>query len=165
MKQILGAAAVAVLASATVAQSSVVFAFNESGSDLVGVLSGTLDLTGAAVSQPGLADTVFDAFLRPNEAFLVAGGGTFDFIGYEISGPSAIGSGLQANGSYTGDLFTIDGLTLDLRLDQSFTGGALSGTLTLPGTTIADLGLTGDTFVWTLTNDETVTVTFGLGPG
>ena len=55
-------------------QASVIFVFNEVGSDLVGNLSGTLDLTGASISQPA-SNSSFSAYLRPNEAFLVGGPG------------------------------------------------------------------------------------------
>jgi hypothetical protein len=144
----------------SVSQASVIFVFSEVGSDLVGNLSGTLDLTGATVSQPA-SNSNFDAFLRSNEAFLVAGpGANAEFIGYSVSGATSFGSSDTILASYTGDLFTLDGLFGDLRLSTSFLGGALSGTMTLANTAISDLGLTGNNFIYSLSNGETVTISF-----
>jgi hypothetical protein len=152
-------AVMALTAWTGVSQAGVIFSYTEVGSDLVGNLSGTLDLTGAATTQT-MGTDAFDQFLRPNEAFLVGGGGTFDYVGYSITGPASFGSSGTFLGIYTGDLFVIDGFYGDLRLSSGFTVGALSGTMTLANTAISDLGLTGDNFVYLLSNGETATVTF-----
>ncbi|MEM0943307.1 MAG: VPLPA-CTERM sorting domain-containing protein [Pseudomonadota bacterium] len=161
MKQTLGALAL-LLASATTAQSAAVFAFNEDGSDLVGVLSGTLDLTGATINQGALSAPVVP-FLDAREAVVVGGpGDRAVFISYDLAGPSSFGSGNIATGTYVGDLFALDSLFGVLQLSDTFTGGSLSGTLRVPDVSLADLGLTGTEFTFSLTNAETVTVTFGV---
>ncbi len=161
MKMVL-AAALGVAMCAGAANAAAVFAFTETGGDVVGQLSGSLDLTGATSTVPtGLSG---NDFIVPSDAFIVATDDpSQDSEGYRIVGPSAFGSGGQTNGSYSGDNILLAGVSQTLYLSPGYTSGeALSGTLTFSGETLASLGVVPGAYVYSLPSD-TLTVTFEAG--
>lgn len=155
------------------AGAAVLLDFQLVGGDLVGTLSGSLDLTGAtgvSLGVPGSGDTGSGVVAN------VAGvgmSGTADTgvsasldIWNTTSGPTSFGSsnGFFATGD-SGDVFSVDGASGVIGVAQGYTSGtSLSGTMTVHGsspiTSFASIGINEGTYVYTLPND-TVTVQFG----
>jgi hypothetical protein len=147
------------------AQAAVLFAFEETGGNVVGTLSGELDLAGAAsLGTAFLADV--PGLLFPPEAGLVlspAGSGEISET-YAIDAPGSFGGGpVSIATSAAGSLFTLVGAfggNASLGLPEGYAGEALAGTITFAGASFASLGIAPGEYVYTLPND-TVTLRFG----
>lgn len=158
-----GALAVLLAFGAENAQSSVLYAFEETGSGVVGAFSGTVDLTDADLIAGGsIGDSIQ---IAPKVAELVNIAGFVD--AYAISGPSSFGSesatGAVATSATSADgpLFGLSGIASELYLPRGYTSGdPLSGGLTFAGANFAGLGITSGVYVFSLPND-TVTLRFG----
>jgi len=144
------------------ASASLVFSFVESGGNVIGTLSGTLNLAGMSAIGSG---TNNPNGIIPDLAIISSWAGSFD--AYAVVGPTSFGTGssyayINAT-SQTGSTFILEGAFGEAMLPSSYTGGALSATLTFDGATFASLGITPDTYVYTLPND-TITVQFSPTP-
>ena len=152
---------IALFAVAGSASASVMFVFTQSGGNVVGTLSGSLDVTGLSFSNStdGTSAIIpFGAVIQsgPNSAPTSVAANAF--TGPQSFGP---GGGTLATSS-TGSAFALNPLPVHtLSLPQSYTSGtALSGTITFAGTTFAGLGIIPGAYTFTLPHD-TITFTFG----
>lgn len=155
------AGALSFLVCATSAQAAAVMSFQQVGADVVGTLSGSLDLSGMTAS-PGYTSNSFG--VNPQDGLFGTGAVGSAQTGYldQISGPVSFGSGGAAGSSTSGDAVFLWGAGNDLWLPAAYaSGSALSGLLTFSGTTLAGLGLTLGDHVYTLTSRDTLTVRIG----
>jgi len=147
-------------AFATKADAAVLIAAQQTGGNVVFSYSGSLNTTGLGLNVFPLPDSqhriipatgVLNNFSSP---YLRSRNGV-------LSGPTSFGTGAQTNAnSYTGDSFSLNPTGGSVVLPSGYTSGsALSGSVTFDSTTLAGLGVTPGTYVWTLTNGDTITVT------
>ncbi len=163
------AAALALFLSAaawTPSYSAVTITAVETGSDVVFTYSGSIDLTNLGSPSP---------FNNLNSA-IVPSAGQFQSIGSTNSpngnyytatftGDAAFGSGFGVSAdSSTGDKFGfLKGSNL-IALDASYNSNdALNGTITYTGKTFSSLGVTAGTYVYTMTEDNSNTITMNIG--
>jgi hypothetical protein len=157
IRHFLAAAALALGLSQPVSGAAL-YAFTETGGDVVGILSGqidTSDLSPEFVPKFGIG-------VSPNIPALFSGpdGDIVRFRSVFITAPlfGTLRTALAT--SSTGDIFVLDRLLLGL--PAAYTSSApLTGSLTFANATFASLGITPGEYVYTLTNDDTVTLRFG----
>ncbi|MCQ8185882.1 PEP-CTERM sorting domain-containing protein [Parvularcula maris] len=131
--------------------------FTEEGGNTIAELSGTLDLTG--VTDQGLFASANTGFVDMNNARVGFGGAGENQRLYSAVGPSVFGTGGNIDAdSVSGDIIFLLGATDSLWLPADFTGGELSGTMTFLGVALEAFGFTDDSYVYTLTNGDTLTV-------
>ena len=155
------------------AHAAAIFAFSETGGDVVGVLSGRIrtdDLT--AVDGPTLR-TAFgvNAFFSQ----LVAGETRQpDFVLYAwLTAPTSFGPGVHGGPNVPPSFASASestGLDLTVRNDQGRPGlflprdyvsnAAMVGGMTFRGQTFASIGVTPGEYVYTLMNGDTMTLRF-----
>lgn len=158
IKTTVAAGALALSLMAGSASATVLFAFEETGGNVVGTFSGSLDLTDAVAA--GSESLV--GGLDPSRA-VAALAGVVD--SYLALGPTDFGPGLLALGMAAGDAIWLVGegsIDANARIGVPSgyaSGGALAGTLMFPGESFASLGVTPGAYVYSLPND-TVTVHF-----
>jgi hypothetical protein len=145
-----GLVALALALSAGPARAGLVFTLKEVGPDVILVGSGTANTAGLTNSggwggQP-LAGPRFAAIYMASPP-----GGWGDYYS-DISGPSNFGLGsitvgVSASGS---DAFGIEGANGNLMLPSGYvSNSSLSATVTFAGKSLADLGATRGTYIWT----------------
>ena len=142
------------------ASASVLFSFDESGGNVVGTLSGSLDLTGATSSATSVSSS---NEIWPFRAIVVSGIASASSLdGYTVTGPYAFGSNLiTLASSSTGSAFFLSPYFNIVGLPQGYSSGAdLSGTLSFAGATFASLDITPGDYVYTLPHDS-ITLRFG----
>lgn len=161
MKQVITGLA-ALLVGVTSAQAAAIMSFQQVGSDVVGTLSGSLDLSGMTAS-PGY----FSVF-----AGIQANGGIFSTgtvgslqTGYldQMVGPANFGGGGSVTASSTtGDAVFWWGSGNDFWVPNTYvSGGALAATVTFTNQTLAGLGATVGDYVYTLRSEDTMTLRIG----
>lgn len=163
IKSAIAAGALCLSLAAAGAQAAVLWSFEETGDDVVGTLSGSLDLTGAEFLG---SESVAGSSIGPGIGWVVSMPGIYtSFATYTVSGPPDFGSGVTtADGVSVGDPFLIyDHFALVGVADGYTSGSALNGTLTFAGSTFASLGIDPGSYIWSLPND-TVTLRFGPAP-
>jgi len=152
-------------AAAAPAHSALLWEFSETGTGVVGTVSGTLDLTNAFS---------FGTFSQVGIAGMASAGGQLaaettsgiSTIGYGISGPAAFGSGsatLATSISTNFDMF-LDGPNT-LWVEDGYAGEAFTGNMLFSGATFSSLGVSAGDFVYSLLNVQgapvdTLTVRF-----
>jgi hypothetical protein len=144
------------------ASASVLWSFQEIGGNVVGTLSGSLDITDAdLLGQP----TSGGSLIYPLVGGIFAANLSSPLDQYSIAGPSGFGGGLTTYpDSITGSAFGLDGALVSVYVPRDYSSGtALSGTMIFESKTLADLGVVPvpGTYVWTLPHD-TITVKFGV---
>jgi hypothetical protein len=152
------AALSAVVFGASAAPAAVLFAFEEVGGNVVGTLSGSLDLTGLFFTNTQF----LGSGITPISAVAAIDGGGAQVSAFSgISGPSSFGSGGLALGdSSSGSAFRIDGSLGEVSVATTYASlTPLSGTLTFLGKSFASLGITAGTYVYTAPSD-TITLRF-----
>lgn len=160
------------LLSFSSAQAAFVFDLVDSGGNLVLSGSGTIDLTGLhpTTSQHfGSSVAYVGATISPYKSEVRMGiyrpFQPVHFYG-DISGPASFGIGLGPLGaaiSGSGDSFGIVGGS-EIYVPQGYVSGTyLSGSTTWFDRTIAHIGATPGTYVWSLPND-TITLNVGVVP-
>jgi hypothetical protein len=133
------------------AEASGVIDITQVGANVVATGSGAFDLTD--LGPPSLV--LFSPVLDPATAFVSVGGSSFQFVhAYQgVTGPASFGTGgLEHPTSESGDIFGVVGGATppELFVPRDYvSGSALSGSATYDGTTIAALGLTPGTYVYT----------------
>jgi PEP-CTERM motif len=156
--------------SASVAKSAVVISFEEVSGNVVGLLSGSVDLTGAASDGVGTASATA-AFVFPSlgavdtQAFTDGVSLTL----YQLSGPTTFGpGGISTANSSSAPLLDVVGAHTggrnngDLILPTAYISGTeLTGVITFDGQTFASLQMTPGEYIWSLSNEDTVTLTIG----
>lgn len=157
---------VVILAGSAGARASAIFTFVQSGGDVVGTLSGSLNLSGASAGEttPSYAPRIDPsiAYINASPTPCCSNVGT-EYQG--VTGPSSFGSNVADYGTATGSgPFEVGGNILIVPATY-VNGAALDNTLTLVGT-FQSLGLTLGTYVFTVpgATDGTVTVKFDNTP-
>lgn len=152
----LAAGALALSLSAGAAQSAVLFAFEETGGNVVGTLSGSLDLTGASYLRTA---SVGSGIVSSRGEVAIEG----NVYMYAATGPAPFGSAFTPTfGTGVGSPFFVQGVPgrIGVGVSTVYTSGsALSGTLTFLTASFLSLGITPGEYVYTLPND-TVTLRF-----
>ncbi|UWQ22746.1 VPLPA-CTERM sorting domain-containing protein [Jannaschia sp. W003] len=148
--------------SAGAANAAVLWDFQETGGDVVGIFAGSLDLSGAG--SAGAGGLPFDLF-SASDAAAIQSDSTGSFDTYEFdAAPANFGTdGLTLATSGTGDAFAVLGANSgnEVGVPTGYASGqALAGTLTFANQTFAALGVTPGSYVFSLPND-TITVRFG----
>ncbi len=93
---------------------------------------------------------------------LIGTPGGYDYAYSGFTGPASLGTGgTTAASSGTGDLFGIDDLVL--YVPEGYAGLSLTGSSTFDNTTIAALGFTTGTYVFTWPDPGSVTVNVSAG--
>ena len=174
----LAIAGVVSIAIPNTTQAGLTFDLQEVGSDVVltFVSGGSINLTGLSYSlttssSSGLVTSSSSGLVFPSMSFeaFTAGSGSFDF--WEdgsggITGPSNFGTGLafwvgDSNTGGTVGFFANPGNNVSLYLPNFYTSGSLinsTSTTTFLGQSLSTLGATVGTYVWTLTNTDTITL-------
>jgi hypothetical protein len=148
---------------ATESPAAVLFAFEETGGNVVGTLSGSLNLIGNApwgqfggVSQVVPSSGFLGSSLSPISANTDA---------YTATGPQGFGSGGLTRGLGFGDPFMITSLpgTRFIGVPNGYaSGSALSGSLVFQEASFATLGVDPGSYVYRLEGSpDTVTLRFG----
>ena len=151
-------------AYATPARAAAIMSFDQVGTDVVGTLSGSLDLTG--MTADALPSTFVGAGVEPNLAgFSIGTVGDPQTHYTQVTGPTSFGSGGYTgadNSSATDFAVYGGGPTTGLWVPVGYTSGnPLSGTLLFSNATFSSLGLTPGTYLYTLGSGDTVTVQIG----
>ena len=121
--------------------------FRQDGDNVVTMVSGAIDLTGLTFAFPAIGGT---PEMQPSIAYALVGFGNFDVYS-GISGPSSFGSDvITFSSSSAGDPFAVEGIVGYLWLPSGYISGTeLSGSATYNDATLASLGLTPGTYVYT----------------
>jgi hypothetical protein len=141
------------LLSVRPAQAGYTVTLQQVGPDVVATGSGAIDLRGLSSVD---RTAVGGSFIRANDGTIETGGGPVFFSGVDRywgpSGPTSFGSGSFTTfaSSYSGDRVGMHGgFTRNLTVPRYYVSGtALSDTATYSGTTLATLGVTPGTYVW-----------------
>ena len=136
--------------------------FTESGGNVIGTISGSLDLTGDRVlSTFGLGS---NAFVESNATVYSV---TSPVVGneYFASGPGSFGNNLTVANSTTINVpFALFGLGRAFFTPASTDKLILTGELTFLGQTFASMDLIAGSYVYTFDNGQTFTVDIGQTP-
>jgi hypothetical protein len=129
------------------AQAAFVMTIQEVGSDVDVFGSGSINLTAlTGVGSSGSAGAIIPVF-----ATIVSGSGAADV--YEgLSGPTSFGSGTGADpaSSTSGQAVGIGDAALDFFVPSGYVSGtSISSAMAFSGQTLASLGATPGTYVWT----------------
>ena len=145
------------------ARSAALLQFEEVGGDVVGSLSGSLNVTG--LPQASCLCT-FPAFLTPALGFVITSSFSDLERQYPVTGPSSVGPGTipELASSTTASLVDLDGSDHFLGLPATYFGGPLTGAVTFAGQTFGTLGLQRGDYVYSLSNGDTYTVSVGGTP-
>lgn len=143
--------------------AALVYQLSEVGSDVVLTLAsgGSLDLNGLNYA----ATNTGSGGLNPSVAEFVVGSGSLDLYIGLASGPATIGSGTSVPASLTSGLafgFTaITGGYFGVGVTAGYVSGSTIQTIstsTFSSATLSSLGVTAGTYVWTLANNDTITL-------
>ncbi|MFM1842815.1 MAG: hypothetical protein RLZZ490_1552 [Cyanobacteriota bacterium] len=148
------------------AQAAITITGQQVGTDFIFSYTGSIDLSGTALFSAGLT---FPSSFIANPA----DGGIYNFIGTGsfsayldtfVNQPSSFGTNtLQVDAdSATGSTFLIQGAGFPDAFgvpDGYVSGDPISGSATYNNATAASLGLTPGTYVWELSNGDTITQT------
>lgn len=161
--KLLAATAAIAIASlcATAASAAVTITIQQSGTNVVTNLSGSLNLTGA--SSLGTASLV--SGINSGLAVYTAVQGNGEDFQVGLTGPADFGSPISAlstTSNFAGDVFRIFGDFGRVTVPLNYTSGsALSATSTYFNTTLASLGLQVGSYVYISPSD---TITVNVGP-
>jgi len=160
----LAAGAFSLLVCVSSVQAAATMSFQQVGAEVVGTLSGSLDLTGMTKS-PGYVSQG-DGFVLPEFGYFSTGAKLSLQDGYfdQMSGPSSWGPGVGGTLAdiSSGDAVYFAGAANDFWLPKGYASGdALSATLTFLLTDFAALGAISGNYIYTLTSGDTLTVNIG----
>ena len=155
-RSIAAAAALSLLAQA--ATASITIGVSETGGDTVFSLSGSIDTDslGAANFYTSTPPSNISGFNR--QVLVDPSPETPAAYWWLASSPLVFANIGYTEGVGTGDFFGITASSIILA-SSYVSGTALSSTLTFGGRSFSDLGLIDGTYVWSLSNQETVTMT------
>ena len=166
-KLLAGTTALTIVVAAGRAEASVVFDITQVGSNVVITGSGTLDLTGLTYNFSTYAPTEVVPSL--NTVLIGPAGGAVDvWSGFTSSSATLGPGGTTLASSGTGETFGINDMALDV--PGGYTSGeSLFGSSTFDNTTIASLGFTPGTYVFSWDSsgvgapveDDSITVQVG----
>lgn len=163
MLRISALATVAVLSLAPAADAAAIFAFEEVGNDVIGTLSGSIDLTGL-VAGPGSfggaymypsagALSLAPTTPRPNAQVHAVTGPTGYGPRDSILYPTSYSAGTPIALAFEATLFFLS--------DDYQSGSPLSGEMFFADSSFALMGVTPGDHVWTFGNQDTFTLRFG----
>jgi hypothetical protein len=167
LKLLAATTALTMVVAAGRAEASVVIDITQVGSNVVITGSGTLDLVGLTYDFSTCPPT--EVVPLDNTVLIGTYAGAVDVYSGITTSPGSLGSGgTTAASSGSGDTFGIDDMTLDVPAGY-VSGGALSGSSTFDSTTIASLGFTPGTYVFSWNSsgvgaavaDDSITVEVG----
>ena len=157
---LLAAAALCSAMWARDAPAAVLWSFEETGGGVVGMFSGSLDLTGA--TRAGISN-VSQSQMTPTIATIFSGADfTLEVDLYELDGPVSFGTGSTTlASSVSGSSLIISGSAGLVGVPIGYlSGNPLGGQITFAGATFASLGVTPGEYVYSLPEDR-VTLRFG----
>jgi len=130
-----------------IVKAGIIVDISEVGGDVVATGSGSINLTGLS----GPVGNNLGAIAIPDKGGIGLGSGSQNRRTVSsLVGPASFGTGSNTAGVGTGDAFGFFKALDRIYLPFSYSSGApLSGTTTWTGTTIAALGMTPGTHVWT----------------
>lgn len=133
----------------------------EIGSDVVFSASGSIDLTGVSIF--GTNPSGWTEAVRASDAVFSVGLSNTAITAYDLSGGSAsIGSGgyFSDTSSTAGASIFVAGDDQYFAVPDSYVSGSsiASGTTTYASHTLDTLGITPGTYVWTVSNGDTITL-------
>lgn len=151
---------VAALASAVLlssaANAAVQISIQEVGSDVVATTSGSLNLAGLNYVLTGNNT----AFLDPSLGYFFSRAASYD-IYTTLTGPTGFGTSVTTSGTGTGNAFAFSRIFGGVGVPAGYSSGSLlSGTTTFGSQTLATMGATPGSYVFTVPND-TITVQVG----
>lgn len=155
------AGTLSLIVCASSAQAAATMSFQEVGGNVVGTLSGSLNLSGMTFTSGWISNAIG---VSPVEGLFGTGaiGSMQDGYLDQIAGGAWGPGGVILASSTTGDAVFMDGAGDDLWLPTGYvSGSALSGTLTFVGASFASLGATPGNHVYTLSSGDTLTVSVG----
>lgn len=136
---------------ATACQAAVVIDITEQGGNVVATASGTLNLSGLSTGGSGTQP----AFMSPSTGILMLGspsGNSFDVYTGLLTPPNngVFGTGGSTiTSTHSGDFLGLIGVNSSLRVPLGYVSGtAISSTTTWNSTTLATLGVTQGSYVW-----------------
>jgi hypothetical protein len=156
----LAAPALTMVVAAGRAEASVVFDITQVGSNVVITGGGTLDLTGLTKEFSTFAPTQVVPSL--NTVLIGTSDGAVDVYSGFTNSPATLGpGGTTAASSGTGDKFGVNDMVLDV--PAGYLSGLISGSSTFDNKSIASLGFTPETYVftWGAVGDDSLTVQVG----
>jgi hypothetical protein len=169
--KILGLLAVGLLAGPLTARAAALFSFIETGGNVVGTLSGSINLTNAVSEGVNLIygagllvqnDVVFPGTILQASDVDFSWRGTF----WRVSGPTTFGGtgNVSSNGTLSNPgVFELVTYASGARLGllSNYSGQALVNTLTFTNRSFSSLGVTAGDYVYTLAGSgDTVTIRF-----
>lgn len=137
------------------AHAVLTFRLTEVGGNVTLTATGTVNTAALVPTFPGVCGAGTGLVNPSAGQFCTGAGAAIRHAG--LTGPASFGPGgvLQGTGASTGDDVYMVGVLGELYLPAGYvSGAALSGTSQFPGTSLAAMGVTPGTYVWT----------FGAGP-
>ena len=137
------------------AHAVLTFRLTESGGNVALTATGSVNTAALVPTFPGACGAGTGVVNPSAGQFCTGAGVAIRHAG--LIGPASFGPGglIQGTGSSTGDNVYMVGVLGELYLPVGYVSGApLSGTSQFPGTTLAAMGVTPGTYIWT----------FGAGP-
>ena len=159
---VVSVSSLSVTAFAPAADAALLFTLQEQGNDVVGTLSGFLDLTGLAPRITGLNKFGFP-FIQPNTesvGFLVSS--TIDDYIFDTSVLS-FGSGDFSNANSVGGSQVNIGVLNAVAVPQGYNGEPLDATITFNNTDLATLCATPGTYSAVFNPNTGDTITYQIG--
>jgi hypothetical protein len=156
------------LAVGSQAEASVVIDISQTGGDVVATGSGTLDLTGLTFFES--ASVGGTGVVVPFDGVAIVGPDVIADVYVGATGPASFGPGFATFGSdYTGIAFgaagSLFGFPVVVVPHGYVSGAPLLGSSTFAGETVASLGLTTGTYVYTWNSapgiDDSLTIKIG----
>jgi len=152
------------LSSTSLSNASLIINVNQQGNDVVATGSGSINLTGLTLQYTDNIQYPLAAYLQANDPGVILGSGTGDHYNYISNSPYNFGPGTGGTvfaSAYSGNLFGFDYGQVVVPSGY-ISGSPLSGTATFGNKTFADIGITPDTYTWTLTNNDSVTLNINV---
>jgi hypothetical protein len=150
------------LMSDRTASAAMVYSFVEQGGDVVGTLSGDLDLTGLN----DITGSSGAALIRPSTGYLLSYSSFSTSKAFLVSGPDSFGSGGPTFASATTGtrvliLPTVYFGSDIFHVESAYVSGApMTGSIVFANQTYASLGITPGDYTWTFENGDTFTLSF-----
>lgn len=147
------------------AQASIIYEFTETSSGVVGILSGSLDISGLTPSLVNESAGVAPQII-PSEGVIVSGGSASQelFNGYALDQSDTFGTGfITFTVESTGSNFAINTATaVSVFLPTTYVSGTpLEGTMTFAGASFSTLSIVPGVYNYDVTgSSETVTLSF-----
>ena len=144
------------------ANAAVIITAAEVGSDVVFTFAGTINTAGLNPQGGGTFNSasILDGNIRNVDGnFTVYSSAVASAASGFYTQPFRLADSASVN---AGSSFQISPTTL--YLSDPYSGGQISSTMTFANTTVTGMGLVSGTYVWTLTNNETITLTISSSP-